>query len=39
VCAQSDDGILPLAAYSLRVEGKLQEPPPGLGTRQDVLAK
>ena len=38
VCAQGYSGLFHLAEYSLGVGGKLQEVPPGLGTRQDVLA-
>jgi hypothetical protein len=38
VCAQGDDGIVHLAEYSLLVGVKLKDVPPGLGTRQDVLA-
>jgi hypothetical protein len=38
VCAQGDDGIVHLAEYALFVGVKLKDVPPGIGTRQDVLA-
>src|SRR6266498_515967 len=39
VFAQGDYGIFHLAEYSLLVGVKLKDRPPGIGTRQDVLAK
>lgn len=39
VLAQGDDGIFHLAEYSLLVGVKLKDRPPGIGTRQDMLAK
>jgi hypothetical protein len=39
VFAQGAYGIFPLAEDSLRVGGKRKDVPPGLGTRQDLLAK
>jgi len=39
VCAQGYYGIFHLAEYSLLVGVKLNDVPPGIGTRQDVLAK
>lgn len=39
VFAQGSYGILHLAEYSLLVGVKLQDVPPGIGPRQDVLAK
>ena len=39
VCAQGYYGIFHLAEYSLLVGVKLKDVPPGIGTRQDVLAK
>jgi hypothetical protein len=39
VCAQGYYGIFPLAESSLLVGVKRKDVPPGLGTRQDVLAK
>lgn len=39
VCAQGDYGIFHLAEYSLLVGVKRKDRPPGIGTRQDVLAK
>jgi hypothetical protein len=39
VCAQGYYGIFHLAEYSLLVGVKLDDVPPGIGTRQDVLAK
>jgi hypothetical protein len=39
VCAQAYDGILHLAEYSLLLGVKLIDIPPGIGTRQDILAK
>jgi hypothetical protein len=39
VFAQGYYGIFHLAEYSLLVGGKLKDRPPGIGTRQDVLAK
>jgi hypothetical protein len=38
VCAQGYYGIFHLAEYSLLVGVKLKDVPPGIGTRQDVLA-
>jgi hypothetical protein len=39
VCAQGYYGIFHLAEYSLLVGVKLKDRPPGMGTRQDILAK
>jgi Transposase DDE domain len=39
VFAQGHYGIFPLAEYSLLVGVKLKDRPPGIGTRQDLLAK
>jgi len=39
VCAQGYDGILHLAEYSLLLGVKLKDVPPGIGTRQESLAK
>jgi hypothetical protein len=39
VCAQEWYGIFPLAACALLVRVKRTDVPPGIGTRQDVLAK
>jgi DDE family transposase len=39
VCAQNCYGIFHLAEYSLLVGVKLKDRPPGIGTRQDILAK
>jgi hypothetical protein len=39
VFAQGCYGIFHLAEYSLLVGVKLKDPPPGIGTRQDILAK
>ena len=39
VFAQGAYGIFPLAEYSLLVGVKLKDVPPGIGTRQDLLAK
>jgi hypothetical protein len=39
VFAQGDYGICHLTEYSLLVGVKLKDVPPGIGTRQDVLAK
>jgi hypothetical protein len=39
VFAQGYYGIVHLAEYSLLVGVKLKDRPPGIGTRQDVLAK
>jgi hypothetical protein len=39
VCAQGADGLFQLAEYSLLLGVKLQDLPPGLGTRQEILAK
>jgi hypothetical protein len=39
VFAQDDDGIFHLAEYSLLVGVNLKERPPGIGTRQQILAK
>jgi hypothetical protein len=39
VCAQGYDGIFHLAEYSRLVGVKRKDVPPGIGTRQDVLAK
>jgi hypothetical protein len=38
VCAQGSDGLVPLAEDSLCVGVKRKDVPPGMGTRQDVLA-
>ena len=38
-CAQGGDAIFPLAAYALWRGAKRQDRPPGVGTRQHVLAK
>jgi hypothetical protein len=38
-CAQGRYGILHLAEDSLLVGVKLTDVPPGIGTRQDVLAQ
>ncbi len=38
VFAQGCYGIFPLAEYSLLVGVTLNDPPPGIGTRQDILA-
>jgi hypothetical protein len=39
VFAQGYYGIFHLAEYSLLVGVKLKDPPPGIGTRKDMLAK
>jgi hypothetical protein len=39
VCAQGYDGIFHLAEYSLLLGVKRKDVPPGIGTRQDILAK
>jgi Transposase DDE domain len=39
VFAQGYYGIFHLAEYSLLVGVKLKDPPPGIGTRKDILAK
>ena len=39
VFAQGDYGIFHLAEYSLLVGVKLKDRPPGIGTRQEILAK
>jgi DDE family transposase len=39
VVAQGYYGIFHLAEYSLLVGVKLKDPPPGMGTRKDILAK
>jgi hypothetical protein len=39
VCAQGSYGIFHLAEYSWLVGVKLKDRPPGIGTRQDILAK
>jgi hypothetical protein len=39
VCAQEWYGIFPLAAFALLVGVKLKDVPPGIGTRQERLAK
>jgi hypothetical protein len=39
VFAQGCYGIFHLAAYSLRVGGNSKDRPPGVGTRQHILAK
>jgi hypothetical protein len=39
VCAQGGSGIFPMAAYALLVGGNIHDRPPGLGTRQHILAK
>jgi hypothetical protein len=39
VLAAGSSGIFPLAAYARFVGGKLKDWPPGIGTRQDVLAQ
>jgi len=39
VFAQDDYGIFPLAEYSLLVGVNLKDRPPGIGTRQHILAK
>jgi hypothetical protein len=39
VFAQGHYGIFHLAEYSLLVGVKLKDRPPGIGTRQDLLAK
>ncbi len=39
VCAQGYDGIFHLAEDSLLVGVKLKDRPPGIGTRQAILAK
>jgi hypothetical protein len=39
VFAQGYDGIFHLAEYSLLVGVKLKDVPPGIGTRQDLMAK
>ena len=39
VFAQRWYGIFPLAEFALLVGGKLKDVPPGIGTRQEVLAK
>jgi hypothetical protein len=39
VCAQGYDGIFHIAEYSLLLGVRLKDTPPGLGTRQDILAK
>jgi hypothetical protein len=38
VLAEGAYGIVHLAEYSLLVGGKRKDWPPGMGTRQDVLA-
>ena len=38
-CAQGYSGIFHLAEYSLRLGVKRTAVPPGIGTRQDILAK
>jgi hypothetical protein len=38
VCAQDDDGICHMAEYSRRLGVNRKDRPPGLGTRQEVLA-
>ena len=38
VFADDCDGIVHMAEYSLLVGGKRKARPPGLGTRQDILA-
>jgi hypothetical protein len=39
VCAQGYYGIFPIAEYSLLVGVNLKDRPPGIGTRQQILAK
>jgi hypothetical protein len=39
VCAQGDDGIFPLAEYSLLLGVKRTDVPPGIGTYHDMLSK
>jgi hypothetical protein len=39
VCAQGYYGIFQLAEYSLLLGVKLKDVPPGIGTRQEILAK
>jgi hypothetical protein len=39
VFAQGHDGIFHLAEYSLLVGVRLEDRPPGVGTRQDILTK
>ena len=39
VFAQGYDGIFHLAEYSLLLGVKLKDVPPGIGTRQEILAK
>jgi hypothetical protein len=39
VCAQGDDGIFHLAEYALLLGVKRTDVPPGIGTRQEILAK
>ena len=39
VCAQGYDGIFPLAEYSLLLGVNIQDPPPGIGTLSQILAK
>jgi hypothetical protein len=39
VFAQGYYGIFYLAEYSLLLGGKLKDVPPGVGTRQEILAK
>jgi hypothetical protein len=39
VLAQGYYGIFPLAEYSLLLGVKLKDVPPGIGTRQEILAK
>ena len=39
VCAQGYDGIFHIAEYSLLLGVRRKDPPPGLGTRQEILAK
>jgi hypothetical protein len=38
-CVPGYDGIFPLAEYSLLLGGKLNDVPPGIGSRQEILAK
>lgn len=39
IVAEDCYGILPIAEYALLVGVKLQDVPPGIGTRRDILAK
>jgi hypothetical protein len=39
VCAPGSYGILPLAEFAVLMGGKRKDMPPGLGTRQEILAK